>query len=316
MTILITHINRHGIVHGTDSHITYPDGSLYSSKTKKLYEIPYLNAAVSVAGNWLINGSNASQEMHEWMADFIDSQKSVDRISLRLFAKNLAAAWKGSIPAEFRRYLNWAHISGFVQHQNESHIQFWAVTNERPHIPGRPDVDFDYVHHWEDFSTRDCRKDRNSGFKTDIDIYREFENGAVSCVQYMNGTPQAKIAANNLLRLRFQQRLIGPIVYDFVQRLPAISGEARTPIPDLDQQVLQLHSLSQPRDLEETEQLVRTSIEVIARLFELEGRSEVGGSPYVLGIPMPGNVVKTCNAAPIFSPAVIDNDTNPEWPSG
>jgi hypothetical protein len=68
MSIIITHINENGIVHAADSNLTDHHGA-HAGTAQKVFEIPRLNAGLTVAGNYSV----ANQRMDEWISIFIGS---------------------------------------------------------------------------------------------------------------------------------------------------------------------------------------------------------------------------------------------------
>ena len=81
MTLILTQISKFGIIHASDTNVTF---SNFDPKTKtykfakveelqKLFQIPYLNAALTVAGSYSV-GNN---RMQEWMNAFIQNQAQV-----------------------------------------------------------------------------------------------------------------------------------------------------------------------------------------------------------------------------------------------
>jgi 20S proteasome alpha/beta subunit len=62
MSLIFTHISRHGIVHASDSNLSYSNDQS-AGEAKKIFEINYLNAGLTVAGSYEVD----NECMDVWM---------------------------------------------------------------------------------------------------------------------------------------------------------------------------------------------------------------------------------------------------------
>jgi len=57
MTLILTQLSKYGIIHASDSNISNERGELLG-EGRKVFEIPHLNAGLSVAGSYFFILSN------------------------------------------------------------------------------------------------------------------------------------------------------------------------------------------------------------------------------------------------------------------
>ena len=72
MTLIITQISKHGIIHSSDSNLT-DENNKTAGVGKKCFAIPNLNAGLTVAGVFSVG----SVRMDDWMNNFIDSSPAI-----------------------------------------------------------------------------------------------------------------------------------------------------------------------------------------------------------------------------------------------
>jgi hypothetical protein len=123
MSLIVTYINKYGIVHASDSNLSR-DGSS-AGEGQKTFPIKHLNAALTVAGCYSVSGTS----MGEWMKNFIDIRSKVGDKSLENFAEYLRSLLEiNMLPSEKQRGCM-VHIAGYVGEGKESHPEFWFVRN-------------------------------------------------------------------------------------------------------------------------------------------------------------------------------------------
>lgn len=305
-------MNRFGIVHGADSFINHTNalGEHEITQGTKIFRVG-MNAAVSFAGNWFI----ANDFMDSWMQEFISQQIGLNGFSLRSFARALQGAWHDNIPENRRMPQgNWAHICGVESSKGRSHAEFWAVSNIRDqNLSGPTRIDSTRFHHWEDFATRDCHLISQ---EMHVDLYRLFAEGSPASHVYMNGNGHGRLLSNVIFRLNELRPHLGPILREFLTRANSL-----TPVR-LEIQEAQLESIlnpmmaiSAPASLQETEELVRSSVRLISAAFELSHDSAIGGEIQTASIAFPDDLIETCRLSPLYLPRVIENDLPPEFES-
>ena len=62
MSLILTHIDRCGIVHAADSNLTSSSGGA-AGTGMKVFNLPYLHAGLSLAGSYSVDGV----AMDKWM---------------------------------------------------------------------------------------------------------------------------------------------------------------------------------------------------------------------------------------------------------
>lgn len=313
MTVIITHINRHGIIHGADSNITEfsDNGITYISGTPKLFAMPTLNSAITVAGNWTADGV----DMDIWMPRFIEAQIDAGTPDLRTFSRNLRNAWVDAISINHRRFTNWAHLSGYQQSNGKWHPEFWAVNNVISQEPDNLQVDPVNFHYWEDLSTYDCRLLRPRSLNRPYDLYQLFSETNDASVTYVNGHVSGRLF-NNLCNLLATSQQAGPVVRQFLSEYmtPFVgNSDASARLIATVEEQLEILEDYDASSLSESENMMRRSINVISNLFELLDDGSVGGTPSVLAIASPSGMITTCRQAPIYSETVINNNLPPTF---
>lgn len=304
MTIIITLVNKFGIVHGGDSAISHVNalGENETTQDTKIFRLGP-KAAVSVAGNWFID----NEFMDSWMPEFIAQQLSMEGFTLRSFAKNLQDEWHAKIPEGRRAPLgNWAHVCGVESTNQRSHAEFWAVSNIRDqNLIGPTNIDLSRFHHWEDFSTRDCRLRGN----VRIDLYMLFSEGWPHGHVYFNGHGHGRLLTQTILRLKELRENLGPVLRTFLTRANLQPSETELEVQEarLESIISSTRSRSAPSSLQETEDLVRNSVRLICEAFELTRDSAIGGEVQIESIAFDEDLIRKCTQAPLYTPHVIDN---------
>jgi len=123
MSLIVTYINKYGIVHASDSNLSR-DGSS-AGEGQKTFPIKHLNAALTVAGCYSVGGTS----MDEWMKNIIDIHSKASNKSLENFAEYLRNILEiNMLPSEKQKGCM-VHIAGYVEEGKESHPEFWFVRN-------------------------------------------------------------------------------------------------------------------------------------------------------------------------------------------
>jgi hypothetical protein len=183
MTLVLTILNRYGIIHASDSALTSDNSP--AGEDQKTFPVYYLNAGLTVAGVYSVGGIS----MNQWMNDFINKQASLATSPLSKFAKNLKAELEAHMDPEEKEFGSFTHIAGYVEESGRSHPEFWFVRNVSGIDPSTGDytgitLNFAVT---EDFWTRDCPKNK---------MMESFEVG--NYFYYINGYPDGRIAYNEL----------------------------------------------------------------------------------------------------------------------
>lgn len=123
MTLILTHISSHGIIHATDSNLT--DDGKPAGEARKVFELPFLDAGLTVAGTYTVGG----ERMHDWLNKFVQGQQQANCASLEQLATTLSKALEQQMTQEEKARGSLIHIAGYVQDAHGSHPEFWFVRN-------------------------------------------------------------------------------------------------------------------------------------------------------------------------------------------
>jgi hypothetical protein len=121
MSIIVTHISQFGIVHAADSNLTFRSGKP-AGTARKLFPVPSLKAAVTVAGNFSVGG----KRMDCWMKRYIRKDRSTQ---LRDFVQDLTNAINQRATAEEKQEGYFLHVAGYVAMGATPHPEFYHITN-------------------------------------------------------------------------------------------------------------------------------------------------------------------------------------------
>jgi len=172
MTLIVTQISRHGIAHASDSNISNAKGETIGT-AKKCFEIPKLNAGLTVAGAFGVG----TVSMDSWMDSFIYNSKSA---TLENFAEDLRDALENQMSDKQKEAGSLIHIAGYVEKDGKFHPEFWFVRNVYEMTSGTgeySDIRKQFIKS-EDFWNRDNKN--NEVFKalqSDDQYYQLYING-------------------------------------------------------------------------------------------------------------------------------------------
>jgi hypothetical protein len=259
MTLIITYINRHGIVHASDSNLTGADGR-DAGTGQKTFPIKYLNAGLTVAGAYSV----ANTPMDKWMSDFIQSHQNDTGLDLQKFSNLLKDELQNKMLRGEKLNGSLIHIAGYVEKENKSHPEFWFVRNvhrmnETTGEYENIDENFEIS---EDFWGRDCPKQNlMQAFKNQDSFARQI---------YFNGFTPGRIGYS----------LITDKLDEFFLTIWRIKD----------------WKFRQPKSLDETERLVKLYMLVVNDLFILSDYNAhyIGGGIQSHLIPQPSNIVDNC----------------------
>ena len=255
MTLILTHISRHGIVHASDSNLTSADDQ-NAGEAKKTFEIPFLNAGLTVAGSYGVG----NDPMNVWMPNFIQEQSQIIGLDLKTFSHNLKDTLQTTMTDEQKNGGSIIHIAGYVEENNISHPEFWFVRNVHginPKTGEYEDIKNEFAIS-EDFWTRDyINQNLKDTFQKPNYYSRQI---------YVNGFTPGRIGFN-VLKQELDRFFLG------IWRVR--DWEFRP-----------------PNDIEETELLVKNYMDVIDTLFRLSNYQAkyIGGQTQTYKIKQPDNV--------------------------
>ena len=251
MSLIITQISSHGIIHATDSNLTSGNGS-FARQDKKLFPVPFLNAALTVAGSYNVG----VQQMNVWMEGFIQTQHEGNVDSLGAFARALAKSLETAMTPEQKASGSIIHIAGYEKDSEGFHPEFWFVRN----IYGIDTETGEYkdvretFQISEDFWMRDWKENK---------LAKDFEQGGYQI--YINGFTSGRISF-----WLFQSQMTN----FFWQIWSNHAWEFRP-----------------PNSIEESKLIVDLYIRTIGVLFSLSDYTApfIGGTPQLYAIPKPIN---------------------------
>jgi hypothetical protein len=256
MTLIVTHISRHGIVHASDSNLTSLDDKDVG-EAKKIFEIDFLNAGLTIAGIYGVG----KIPMDVWMPNFIQQQSKIPKLDLRTFSNNLKDALQSIMTKKQKLIGSIIHIAGYVEENGTSHPEFWFIRNIHKidlQTGEYKDIDENFEIS-EDFWTRDYK---NESLKDVFQNPRSFTHQI-----YVNGFPPGRIGFNVIKKEldRFYQG-----IWNFPE-----------------------WKFREPKTIQETELLVRNYMQVINTLFVLSDYQAkyIGGPTQTYLIKQPENIV-------------------------
>ena len=258
MTLILTQINKYGIIHASDSKLTANDGT-QAGQAKKTFALDFLMSGLTLAGTYSVGGV----ETDKWMPAFIQDQENKKVSSLMDFAHALQRQIETDmLPAE-KASGSMIHMAGYVEKSGEFHPEFWFLRNIHS-IDSKTgeygDID-DRFELTEDFWSRDCPQQN---------LMDSFQQGGYQI--YVNGFASGRIGFVSLQ----------PILNSFfssIWRNPSLKFRA-------------------PKSIDETVILVKTYMEIINTLFLLSDYSAplIGGDIQTYIIHQPSNTATSCKA--------------------
>ncbi len=181
MSLILTQINKFGIVFAADSNITVERDS--TEKGQKIFRIPRLRAALCLAGAYSVK----RRRMNKWISEYIKQDKS---LSLEEFAKNLKNTLEKRMTKEEKKASCIMHISGFIEQDGKEHPEMWGIGNVDLAQDGSYSARKNGFQYREDFWSRDWL---NNKLKT------QFNSRSNRTYQYyINGFTPGRVGFNVL----------------------------------------------------------------------------------------------------------------------
>ena len=180
MSLIITHINKYGIILASDSNLSEPNSN--AGFGQKIFPIPHLNSGLAYSGSYTIGGKSADW----WIIDFITRSVYLTD-TLGEFTQLLCIG----LTAEMRDYEIKAatiiHLAGFKKELYESHIEHWHISNTGLNQNGIYDTSHTEFHHENDFSSF------RNGIQREMLI--KFYKDAFERQLYINGFSPGRVTA-------------------------------------------------------------------------------------------------------------------------
>ncbi len=256
MTLIITHINRHGIVHASDSNLT-SSANKNAGQAQKTFDIPYLTAGLTVAGSYGVG----AKKMNDWMNDFIQRQEKTSGITLETFSHNLKNELESQMTPEQKKKGSITHIAGYVEKDGLYHPELWFVRN----VHGMNPVTGEYEDIKQEFAITEDFWNRDYPYHN---LKETFQNPIYYSRQiYVNGFTPGRIGFNVL-----QKEL-----ESFFMSIWRVRD----------------WKFRSPKDIDETELLVKSYMDFIDLLFQMSDypAKYIGGQTQTLKIKQPDNIV-------------------------
>jgi hypothetical protein len=184
MSLIVTFINRHGIVHASDSNLTNQTDSIEGKKT---FEVDYLDAGLTFSGDYCINGKSADK----YIDDYIQSNRASPDLTIKEFTTNLMNEIQHDIREEEIKGGIIIHIAGFISKDDLSYPTFYHISNVVLQPSGQYSSPTHEFHYSEDFLERDCPQHH---------ILESFHLDDKCFQIYVNGFPPGRISYMNLQR--------------------------------------------------------------------------------------------------------------------
>lgn len=176
MSIIVTQINKDGIVFGTDSNIS--TDTTVDREDKKIFNIPKLNAAMCTAGSYTING----ESLGDWLPKYINNHSN-NYNSLSEFVKLLSSnLTKIMLPVE-KTELFISHIAGY----QDGHPEMWCLSNTTLEGNGNYSNGESTFHYSEDFWSRDYKNNN---------LEEAFKSNSLNYQVYVNAIRQGRVTFN------------------------------------------------------------------------------------------------------------------------
>lgn len=165
MTLIVTQISKHGIIHASDSNLSDSSGDFVSTG-KKLFEIPRINSAITIAGDYSIN----STTIDVLLSSII---QSYDYSNIREFAFLL----KDKLDKVAVDYYAMFHLCGYVEYDGKFHPEFWFIRNMEIDENGEYTILHEKFVVEEQFWSYEKNKVAYSLFQNDNAAYQLYING-------------------------------------------------------------------------------------------------------------------------------------------
>jgi hypothetical protein len=131
VTLILTMVSPLGIVHVSDSNLSYPDGSR-AGVGKKLFRAAGLRIGVACAGAFDVNGVG----MSEWLPPHIRQYETNGGTTVRGLADWLGRSLESDMTPDNMRGGSWLHVAGYTPDGDGWHPEMYVVSNV-PHVGDR-----------------------------------------------------------------------------------------------------------------------------------------------------------------------------------
>lgn len=127
MTLIVTQISQFGIVQAADSNLTAANGSP-AGTARKIFPIPHLSAAASVAGSFSVGGTT----FDAWLGQFVQDESAAGNNSLQSFATGLKDKLEAEMTATEAQSGSIVHLAGYAPSSGDSQparAEFYHIRN-------------------------------------------------------------------------------------------------------------------------------------------------------------------------------------------
>ena len=188
MSLILTQISRFGIIHASDSNLSASGHDVIEGK--KVFAVDYLNAGLSIAGTYSVDG----KPMNIWMDEFIQAQNDAYVSTLRDFSEILQQKLQSSLRENEFEAGCIIQISGYSKTKEIVHPELWFLRNV--HSINKETGQYENVDETiaisEDFATRDLL------MHTTLETYN-FKEQELD-YSYFNGFAPGRISYHYLTR--------------------------------------------------------------------------------------------------------------------
>jgi hypothetical protein len=175
MSIIVTQINKYGIVFASDSNITNDNEVV--KQGDKIFIIPKLKGAIAIAGSSSVGG----EAIDKWLPNFIKQNEFIYN-NLEDFGILLQSSFDNLMSEEEKSWRSISHIAGYV----DNHPEMWCLSNTNLDNPNYSEGK-NYFHISEHFWKRDWKNNN---------LQHAFESDGLNYQLYVNGTTSGRVGFN------------------------------------------------------------------------------------------------------------------------
>lgn len=123
MTLIISHINKHGIIQMSDSNLSTREGT--AGFGQKVFPIPHLNASVAYTGAFWVG----DDQLDVWLNRFIDGSRFALLKNIKEFGDQLVERLNTDMTASAKEVPIILHVAGYDTVAGMSHATHMHISN-------------------------------------------------------------------------------------------------------------------------------------------------------------------------------------------
>ncbi|MBY0534515.1 MAG: hypothetical protein K2P88_01595 [Chitinophagaceae bacterium] len=186
MSLILSYINRFGIVLASDSNLSNDQGN--AGFGQKVFPIPHLNAGLAYSGTYYINGSTVDT----WVTNFITGSFYLYN-TIEEFTSELCNRLSTEMREHELNVCTILHIAGYSHFDSKSYVEHWHISNTSLLSDGSYDMPSNEFKFSCDFNSRLNQQHRAQIIQNQNDyFYRQY---------FINGLSAGRISANQLIQV-------------------------------------------------------------------------------------------------------------------